>query len=81
MGGVDQALLSDERRAHLRDDRHGVAIVERQRVDEPAFAAVAIKLLEIELRDIGASTATRSQYPGAHGERIYLLRLEVTDHV
>ncbi len=72
--GVGEALLADERRAHVGDDGDQVVVGQLGRVHQPAHDALPVELAHVQERQVRAAAAAGAQDPGADGEALDLVR-------
>jgi hypothetical protein len=65
---VRQALLADERRAHVRDGRDPIVVGEIVRLHQADSVPLGIESAHVEEPEIGAAAAARAEDPGSDGE-------------
>ena len=66
---VGQALLADQRRAHVRHGGDPVVVGELGRRHELHAMALLVEGAHVQQPEIGAAAAAGAQHPGADGER------------
>ena len=70
---VGEALLTDQRRAHVGDDGDVVVVGQIHRVHERDDGALAIEPPHVQERQVRAAAATGAENPGADRERFDLV--------
>ncbi len=74
---VGQALLSDQRRAHVGDDSDPVVVIEIERRHQLDPMAVGIEPAQIEQAEIGTAAAAGAQDPGADRQCLDVVEADV----
>ena len=69
---IGQPFLADQRRAHARDHRHAVVLVQVHGVQQRGAIALLVKLAHVEQFLVRITAAAGAQYPGAHGQGFHL---------
>ncbi len=70
----------DERRPHVRDDRHTVVVGEILGIHERDDLAVSVELPEVQQRQVRAAAAAGAEDPGADRDRFDLVERNRADH-
>src|SRR6266702_605325 len=74
VAAVGQALLADQWRPHVGDNRDTIVIVEIQRRHQLHAVALRVELAQVEQAKIGTAAATGAENPGADGEGFDILK-------
>ena len=74
---VGQALLADQRRAHVRHGGDPVVVGELVRRHELHAMALLVEGAHVQQPEIGAAAAAGAQHPGADGQRFDVVESDV----
>src|SRR5262245_12142912 len=76
---IGEPLLADQRRAHVRDDRHPCIVGQSHWVEQRAHDALAIELAHVQERQVGAASAAGAEDPGTDRQGLDLGRGDGTE--
>jgi hypothetical protein len=72
--GIGEALLADQRRAHVGDHGDHVVVVQLGGVHQMARDTLSVELPHVEQREVRAAPAPGAQDPGADGQALDLIQ-------
>ena len=74
VAAVGQALLTDQRRAHVGDDSDTIVVLKIQRRHQLHAIAFRVEPAQVEQGQIGAAAATGAEDPGADGKGLDIFK-------
>jgi hypothetical protein len=74
---IAEALLSHQRRAHVRYRRDPIVVGQFRCRHELHSMALLVESTQIQEAEIGTATAAGAQHPGTHGERFDVVQCNV----
>ena len=74
---VGQALLPDQRRAHVGHGGHPVVVGQLRRRHELHAMALLVEGAHVQQAEIGTAAAAGAQHPGADGQRFDVVESDV----